>query len=434
MKINKSSSKLIKINQLKNIRSIEFVDLYETKAKEKNMIIPGFMVICDQEIMFLTSTDEYFEDFVRRIREVYNEEKDIVYESGILGEKRLEVDPLTKSILENGNILNTSDLYSFYKDKDSYQNSLLFETDKLKSFEGIIIYHLKETMKLFDKTITDVKLSDGMNGVYYITCKINNEPQILPILYQQINDDSYKVIVGNLLDKAIPLNIEITFTKDGISVNNSILEYNFIDYTKYEFNTKGTVEREIQLNGELKHYEKKNLMVETNVPNNLVNLDNNEVVSTWYKLPWSAYEGITMVDKGIEEDGSLGDNNSDDRLITQRLAYLATINNDFFVKDTIIKKYRKKDTGRTKGNEVVFDKLSKEVIGLLQRFGYVIETSFSGTAITGFYKTNLLGNKFYHISSETEKEKLSKENITLIGREDNLEENVDLINIKKYIR
>lgn len=434
MKINRTSDELIKINKLKNIKSITFKDLYETRAKEKNLIIPGFIVLSDQGFMYLTSSDEYFEDFVRRIREIYNEEKDETYEDGILGEKKLEVDPLTKSILENGHVSNTSNLYSFYKDKASYQESLLFESDKLKSFGGIIFHHIKETMKLLNKTITDVRLSNGMNGIYYLSCRINNQPQILPMTYQQIEDDSYHVVIGNLFDKAIPLNMEIMFTKNGISVNNCILEYNLTDYTKYEFNQKGTMERKVHLDKELKHYEKKDLPTAANVPENLAKLDNGESVSIWYQLPWNTYEGISITDKGIEEDGSLSDGNSQDRLITERLVYLSIENNDFFIKDTLTKRYRKKSSKREERQEVIFDSLDKEIIGLQQRQGYIIETSFLGTAITGFYKTNLLGNKFYHISHELDQTKLTKKNIKTLGREDGLEEKVDLLDIKKYIK
>lgn len=435
MKINETSADLIKINQMKNIRSITFKNLYETRAKEKNAIVPGFIVISDQGIMYLTSADEYFEDYVRRIRELYEEEKDQVYEDGILGFEKLEIDPLTKTMLENSHVANTSELYSFYKEKESYKDSLIFESDKLKSFRGIIIHHLKETMKLFDKTITDVRISNnGINGIHYLRCKINNEPQILPIYYEQVDDNSYKISIGNLFDKSIPLNMEIIFTKDGIVVNNTIREYDFSDYTKYEFNKKGTTEREIHLDKKLKHYEKKDLPQAKTVPVNLANLDNNEPVCVWYKLPWNAYEGVSLTDQGIKEDGTLGDNDSEDRIISERLVYLACENDDFFIKDSITKRYRKDVSKKTERGEVVFDSLNKEIIGLCQKQGYLIETSFLGNAATGFYRTNLLGNKFYHISSEQEKDKLSKENLNSLGREEGLEEKTDLLDIKKYIK
>lgn len=434
MKINRTSDELIKINKIKNIRSITFKDLYETRAKEKNIIMPGFMILSDEGFMYLTSGDEYFEDFVRKIREIYNEEKDETYEDGILGKKKLEIDPLAKSLLENGHVSNTSDLYSFYKEKTSYQESLLFERDRLKSFRGIILYHLKETMKLFNKTLTDVRLSNGMNGIYYLRCKINNEPQILPITYQQSSDNLYQIVVGNLFDKAIPLNMEIMFTRDGISVNNAVPEYELTDYTKYEFNSKGTMEREIHLEKKLKHYEKKDLPTTTNVEENLVRLDNSEPVSVWYKLPWNAYEGVAIIDKGIEEDGTLSNGDSPDRLISERLVYLASENDDFYIKDTITKRYRKKSRKLEERQEVIFDSLDKEIVGLQQKQGYIIETSFLGNAITGFYKTNLLGNMFYHITSELDKTKLTKDNIKSLGREDGLEEKVDLLDIKKYIK
>ena len=70
MKIIKEDDTLLKIKQLKDIRSIDFIDLYMNSSKDKVKIIPGFLVFYGRgEELFLTSRDKYFDQFVKKIHE-----------------------------------------------------------------------------------------------------------------------------------------------------------------------------------------------------------------------------------------------------------------------------------------------------------------------------------------------------------------------------
>lgn len=434
MRINKTSDKFIKINQIKDLKSIEVYDV-RTSAKDKMLISPGFIIFYGpMKSMVLTTDDEYFEDYVKKLREVYLEEKDRIIESGIMGDKKIEINPLTKSLLLNGNIENTSELYSFYKNKKGYSESLFFEEDKLKAFFEIISYHIKNTMKLFDIEISDMSLSGGMNGVYYIRCKKNNVPVILPLYFVKREDNNYQITVGNLFDKAIPLVMDILFTKDGINVNNIVTSYEFSDFNSYKYDDKGTIERIVELKNELIHYSKNDLPIATSVPLNVANLDNNDVITTWYKYPWNAYEGVTKETYSINKDGTLEEKDGEEQLINKRMIYLTDNEDDIFLKESYSKRYRKRTTSIEESRDILFDNLEKQIIGLKKKEGFLFETSFYGNAVTGFYKTNLLGKNFYHISSAKTKEELTSESMYSLDKEDSVEEKADLVDTDKIFK
>ena len=55
-----------------------------------------------------------------------------------------------KEILNSGILLDKNKLYEFYNGKYSYDKSLLFQKDEVKSLLNIVEYHL---YKLFDKLV-----------------------------------------------------------------------------------------------------------------------------------------------------------------------------------------------------------------------------------------------------------------------------------------
>lgn len=435
MKVNKTSDDLIKINQIKDLQSIEFYDVCTTVAGDKMLISPGFIIFYGpMKSMFLTTSDEYFEDYVKKLREVYYEEKERIIESGIMGDKKIEINPLTKSLLLNGNIENTSELYSFYKNKTGYSESLLFEEDKFKAFFDIISYHIKNTMKLFDVEIGDMSLSGGMNGVYFIRCKKDNAPVILPLYFSKRKDNNYEITIGNLFDKSVPLVMDIMFCKDGINVNNIVTSYKFSDFNSYKFDDKGTIERIVELDNGLVHYSKNDLPKATSIPDNIVNLDNNEVIATWYKYPWNAFEGVTKETYAINEDGTLEKKDGEEQLIINRRVYLTDNEDDIFLKESYSKRYRKRTKTIEQSRDIMFDNLEKQIIGLRKKEGYLFETTFGGNAVTGFYKTNLLGKNFYHISKAKTKEELTSESLCSLDKEDSVNEKADLVDVEKVFK
>lgn len=419
MKLKSSDDILLKINKLKNLRSIVFRDLSMQSVNDKHLIIPGFMISTESnDFMYLTNQDAFFEDFVKKIRELYLAEKDNVYDDGVFGERKLDIDPLTRNILINGTVENVSALYGFYKGKDSYDESLLFEEDKLNAFRGIVIYHLKETMKFFDVIIQNVKLSEGMNGVYYLRAELNNKSVILPLYFNKASDNIFEVVIGNLFENSIPFNMEIIFGPDKISVSNTIHEYDLSDYTTYEFKESGIVEKEVLIGNNLRHYKKEHLDTIVNVPSNLAMLDNKELIQKWYRLPWNAYEGVTIIDNSVYEDDTLDNSN---RFVTERRLYLAEESNNFYIRDTYLKRYRKNQQDFSKVVELVFDHVEKQLVGIRRKNGYMIETKF-------------LGKYFYHISNVQTKKDLMDNVLYSIGKAEGLDEKIDSLDIKKYIK
>lgn len=434
MRIQKMNETLLEINQMKELISVDYKDIYYNGPQEKRKIMPGFLVFYGNlKHLFLTVADPYFEDFVRRLKEVYKLEQDKVLQEGILGEERISITPFTKSLLLNGDLDTTSSLYQFYKGKTSYEESLLFESDKRSTLIPIIEYHLKETMKLLDKTLGEIHLSEGINNSFYLKTIINNTPMILPITIEEISSNEYLIQVGNLLDSAIPLKMKITFTKDGIHVRNEIQEYQIVDETQFVVSEFESLQkRDIYKGNKLIVYEDKRLNPKKNPIENTTALDNQEQKMVWYSLPWDAYLGVKEDIKYLREDGEFSEEETKDRMTTKRVAYASRKKDTFLVKEMMSKRYEKRSETIMDAKNVVFDYLNKTIIGLKQETGYIIETSFEGPAKTGFYKTNLDGKHFYHIARETNLENLQESSLIPLSREDGLEENVDLLDIKKY--
>ena len=94
MRLHKDEQKLLEIRQIQDIESIELKDIFQSNINGKRHVVPGFMVVYGEplKIIYLTTQDKYFEDYVKRIRQVYLEEKDLVISEGIMGKKYLTID------------------------------------------------------------------------------------------------------------------------------------------------------------------------------------------------------------------------------------------------------------------------------------------------------------------------------------------------------
>jgi hypothetical protein len=132
MRVKKASQNAIKIEKLKDIISIDYEDIAIPQSSGKNKVYPGFFVIYGNgEHLFLTTFDSHFEDFARRLREVYLEEKDNIVSDGIMGPQKIKISPETKKILLSAELEKTSKLYDQFQNIEGYSDSLLFEEDEL---------------------------------------------------------------------------------------------------------------------------------------------------------------------------------------------------------------------------------------------------------------------------------------------------------------
>ena len=130
MQIKRDEDILLEISQIKDIRSITYKDIYASHSSSPT-ILPGFIVTygAKNTMLFLTSQDKFFEEFVRKIREVYLEEKDQVIREGIKGKEYIRLDPLSRRMLLNGDLDEIEEVYKQYDGRESYEESLLFEED-----------------------------------------------------------------------------------------------------------------------------------------------------------------------------------------------------------------------------------------------------------------------------------------------------------------
>ena len=77
MKLSRDEQELIEIKEINHLESIEIKDLFQTAINGKRTIVPGFIISYDEplKMMFKTTLDKHFDDFIKRVKEVYLEEE-----------------------------------------------------------------------------------------------------------------------------------------------------------------------------------------------------------------------------------------------------------------------------------------------------------------------------------------------------------------------
>ena len=425
MQVKFNDEKYLEIQQMKDLVSIDFQDLCLT-SNHKTRIIPGFLVFYGQgKQLFLTSQDPYFEEFVKRLREVYLEEKDNVIREGFMGDEHIKISPFTEELLLYGNLDQVADWYQDYEKIEGYPESLLFEEDFVKSFFPIVEYHLRETLKMWNISIDSIRLSEGRNGIYYLSVDIDHTPKTIPLLFHK-EQDNYSFMIGNVLDKTIPLHMNIHFSKDGIQVHNSIEEYHYTDYTSYEFDSKYLqVEREVSLNGKTAHYSKNHIEKNNMETPSIVFFDSIKTPMEWYSLPWNSYLGREDYLLSITEK---------DQLLSRRFVYYTPTIEKVFVREKDTKRYYSKTPSGVISDSILLDSIDKTILGIKDKDHCLLESHFLGSGVKGFYQAHLADQYFYHISRANHFEDVSKENSFFITRQDGVLKNVDLLDSKKYIK
>ena len=431
MKTITTKEELMRIRQIKNITSIEYKDIYLPNSNGNKQLVPGLIITYGDTntLMFLTSSDPFFDEYVRKVREVYLEEKDHVIREGIKGKEYIQINPTTKEILLHGDLENTTSRIQKYAATSSYKESLLMEEDRLKAIFPMMEYHLKELLKRFDRNISQIKCSEGINGVYYLTAKIQNTPITIPVYYEE-QEDSFKITFASLLEDAIPIQMEGMFTKSGINIHTYIEEYNYSDYTTYQVqNNKMVKEREIHFEGRLRHYEKQDLPVTSkDEAESIYKIEGESNGITWYQLPWNAFIGLREDKWYMKEDGTRSKQEENERMVENKIIYLGKNQDSFYMKEIASKRYHRKLDDRTEGGNLLLDYQNMRKIGLLSKDSCIIETHFIDRGVSGKYQEALSGNYFYEIYDTNLNQG------RFINQKDGLEEKSDLFEPKKYIK
>ena len=250
MRINDMDEERITISEIHNIESIKFSDLgiahtgnsktslYNELINDgNNLIKPMLSIVYDgAKILILSSDDKNFNYFVKKVREVYLEEKDkpIV---GAFFNKSIAIDEISKKILLSDTITQTSELYEFYSNMESYDNKLISNDTEIKALLPLIEYVINTNLNNIDETF---KLDGNFNGYgpsgnYVFYGGVNGIYTPIPTLIKKHNN-TYDITVGNLFGNFKPLKVTINFKKTSLDIISNIdyLNYQMLETFKYK--------------------------------------------------------------------------------------------------------------------------------------------------------------------------------------------------------
>ena len=430
---------LISILAIKNIEEIQFSDLVITPSSSTQFIIlPSLYVKYDgKKTLNLCSTDKYFDVFVKKVFEVYMEEKDrdeVVPDVGVVFKgSKLEIDDKTKKVLESGDLTKVSELVKFYDGKKSYDERLMFQIDEVKMMIPIMKHHLKE---LFSHTNITINFDDnniaGYKNNYQINCKIDGIDETLIIGYEQSRDNEYYFNIRSLNNIFNPLIMRIQFKEDSMSVDITSKDYPISSSDIYQFEEdKLHHTKRIRLDNKEVYYDSKDLDTVENPYENLTSLDGDTKMK-WFKLPWKGLYGV---------DRSIQDIDDNEHIYSTRTKYLGIIDDNFMIKEIGSVKYHRDRTFETSPNEFVMEEIKKTMYGYRLNPNsdiYIIETGFSDDVHQNGYYDNYLGGKYYYHGIEC-KDLLSinRDNLIGISKDNNIIVGADLLEedeVKKLIR
>ena len=231
MMIRTMDPMLIRIYQIKDIEEISYQDLVPSSNEGKINVLPSLYVTYDGgKYLSLCSQDKYFDVFVRKVFQVYNLEKDRVIvdpDFDPFGSRtKLRIDDRTKAILESGNLTRINEIYCFYDQKKSYENSLVFQNDKLKLLLPVIKYHLKQLFDCTDRVITmEETLINGYRNNYGIMYKLDGVIDTLLINFINNSDNEYFLNIRSKDKRFKPIEMRIKFNKTSIDVDTYFKDY-----------------------------------------------------------------------------------------------------------------------------------------------------------------------------------------------------------------
>ncbi|MBE6150074.1 MAG: hypothetical protein E7170_05065 [Firmicutes bacterium] len=415
-----------------NIRNLEYINIYDivTPNSEKMKVIPALFISYDNgKTMNLCANDKYFDLFIKKVTEVYNDEKNNILEDNLTDPFKLrsviKIDSHTKDILEQNILENRNQIYEFYNDKKSSDESLIFQKDEVDLLMPIIKYHIKELFKNTDKNIIFEEVN-GYKNNYVLSGNINGIFKYFPLIINKY-DNNYEIEIGNLLDNVSSLKMKINFLKDKIEVIVNMDYYKL--EANYQYLITNNIIKEIQsvnVDNKLVNYINKDLEKTENNYKNITNFDQDNKLN-WFLLPWGSMYGTNTNIKNISET---------EKVIEIYNMYLSVIEDSFIRKDFFSRTYKRNDTVTVFGKDIVLDEFIKNVIGIrLNENIFIIETSFLDTAHSNGYYKELLKNKYFnHFIEMKNIENISKEK--LININENLS-NTDVMNdefILKLVR
>ncbi len=421
MQVIGMDSRLIEINNIRNLTSVKLFDL-TLNASSGLLVVPSLMITYDGgKTLNLCAKDDYFNEYVRKVIEVYKDEKDNILEDSLSDPfrlvSRIDIDERTKKILESGELSERDKIAAFYGGKDSYDAGLLFQIDEIKSLVPIIKYHIEH---FFKRTNQNVIIGDDFSGYrdkYYIDATVNGVETPVPLVYEKIDENTYTVYIGNLLGKNRTLEIKISFKKDKIEVDVATEDGLLHENSEYRI-TYGVVKEihDMDKEGFPLGYENKDLERSQSVLTNLSNVDEDTSLD-WFMLPWGDNIGIKTTVYDVTDT---------ERIIEIHSTYLSMYGEEFSKREYYSKTYKRNKTATVDGAETVIVDYKKRVTGTKGDGYYIIETVF-GNGEEYYYH----GTKGYCL------EEITRDSLVSLTKKENINRGSDLLNkykLRKILR
>lgn len=419
---------LVEIYNIRNIESIKIYDLVLSKVP-KLMIIPSLLISYDGgKILNLCSKDKFFNTYIKKVVQVYNDEKNNILEDILTDpfkmRTKIEIDSHSKEIMESGILENINEIYKFYDNKSYYEGSLLFQKVEVKLLIPILKYHIQKLFSNTDKIINFDDLITGYRNNYIISGSLNGIPTKVLLTYDKISDNEYLFNIGGLLDKNSPIIMKIKFNNDKIDVNIDINLYNVTSNFVYLISNEMVKSiNDIKKDGAVIYYENIDLNEVNNELLNIANIDR-ESNFKWFMLPWDAYYGI---------NSNIIDLCDTEKNIEISNMYLYSNKDSFMRKEYFSKSYKRNNSALVNGESICLDQVIKNTFGVcLSNLDniYLIETAFLDTVhVSGYYDEKLKNKYFYHlVESKNGIKEIEGKKLISISKENDILEKGDTLN------
>lgn len=426
MQIRNVEPQLEDIYKIENLESISITDLVQN-VSGKTFIIPLVIISYDgNKTMSLCSHDKYFDVYIKKVSEVFNDEKDNIYEDSLTDpfgfRRKIQIDEHSKKILESRELLSVRNMYSHYEGLESYDESLLFSNDEVSTLIPIIQYHISRFLEFTDASFTVDSKVRGYHNRYVMNGTLNGLERFFPFLYHKDSDNHYTILVSGILNNA-RLKVVISYESDGIIVKLSSDGLDlFAEYTYKVLNGVVRRKEDFTLRELTTHYLSEDLNSIDNPYSNISNFDYNAEF-TYYKLPWNGVYGIRT---------NIEDLNNEECKIEIVGSVVECSSESFTRRDAYLLQYKRKDTPTRVGEEITLEEYSSILTGIQLDNNpgyYVIETKFLDTGKpSGYYATHLSDKYYYHLAYSKEPlNKASYQNNITISHE-SVNQKSDLVN------
>lgn len=422
MRLYGMDPELIEIYNIRNIESIKVWDLV-MNSSTKTLVIPAILVIYDGgKHKNLCAKDKYFDVFVKKVVEVYRDEKNNILEDSLTDpfrlHSRIECDHHSASILDKDSVYDINEMYKFYRDKDAYRESLLFQSNEVKRLVPMLKYHLEQLFSLTDRNVVVNDTISGYRDRYVLEGKVNGIDSVFPVSFQKISNDTYQFQVGGVYKDSTATEVNIKFNKDGIEVT-CIIADEIVAKSEYKI-VNGAIKciNDITRNGITIKYDNSDLpLADPNCLSNLKNLDcNDELV--WYSLPWGALYGAKV---------NIEDLSDSEKMIEIANKFIDSDESGFISRDYYSMTYKRNKTAKVDADSMVLDEYGKNIVGVKLSDDdniFVIETSFDD--ITSDYYAN--SRCFYHATIADGIGSISRDKLVPLGKKDEIYSGNDLSN------